>query len=316
MSAVAAERQGRFAHEALFYDSASSFMEGTARFIREGLAAREPSFVLLDAIKIERLRATLGADAAGIVFADIGDVGRNPARIIPAWSAFVNARPADGRPIRGIGEPIWVERQSDELAESQLHEALLNVAFADAPAFRLLCPYDKVSLPPSVVAAARRDHPLLAASDATRKNADYGGAAVVTARFEEPLPAPLPSAPPFSFDIASLRQVRAIVHVKAVEAGLPAMRVEDLELAVQEIATNSVRHAGGAGTFRSWLEPSSIVCEIADPGRIVDPLVGRLPPPVDADGGRGLWVAHHLCDLVQVRSSARGTTVRLRMRLP
>ena len=37
---------------------------------------------------------------------------------------------------------------------------------------------------------------------------------------------------------------------------------------------------------------------------------------VDRAGGRGLWIANQLCDLVQVRSGAAGTTVRLHARLP
>ncbi|HYJ77750.1 MAG TPA: sensor histidine kinase, partial [Actinomycetes bacterium] len=33
-------------------------------------------------------------------------------------------------------------------------------------------------------------------------------------------------------------------------------------------------------------------------------------------GGRGLWLANQLCNLVQIRSGAAGTTVRLHARLP
>ena len=64
-------------------------------------------------------------------------IGRNPARIIPAWRRFVaDHATEDGGGMRGIGEPIWAERALDELAECQLHEWLLNLAFA-ADSFRL-----------------------------------------------------------------------------------------------------------------------------------------------------------------------------------
>ncbi len=42
-----------------------------------------------------------------------------------------------------------------------------------------------------------------------------------------------------------------------------------------------------------------------------------IPSSVDGDrmaattGGRGLWLANRLCDLVQVRSGEQGTVVRL-----
>ena len=34
-------------------------------------------------------------------------------------------------------------------------------------------------------------------------------------------------------------------------------------------------------------------------------------PPLDQIGGHGLWMVNQLCDLVQVRSFARGSAVRL-----
>ena len=37
-------------------------------------------------------------------------LGRNPARIISAWHDFVAAHGGAGRPLRGIGEPIWPGR--------------------------------------------------------------------------------------------------------------------------------------------------------------------------------------------------------------
>jgi anti-sigma regulatory factor (Ser/Thr protein kinase) len=60
-----------------------------------------------------------------------------------------------------------------------------------------------------------------------------------------------------------------------------------------------------------WLEPGAVVIEFSDSGHLADPLTGRLTPPLDSVGGRGLYLVHQLCDLVQVRSSPRGTTVRV-----
>ena len=57
-----------------------------------------------------------------------------------------------------------------------------------------------------------------------------------------------------------------------------------------------------------------LAAEVRDHGRIVDPLVGRQRPAPYELGGRGVWLANQLCDLVQVRSSAAGTVVRLRIR--
>ena len=53
------------------------------------------------------------------------------------------------------------------------------------------------------------------------------------------------------------------------------------------------------------------MCEVADQGRMQDPLSGRLDVDYERASGRGLWMVNHLCDLVQLRSSEAGTTVRL-----
>ena len=85
-------------------------------------------------------------------------------------------------------------------------------------------------------------------------------------------------------------------------------------LAANEIASNSLEHGGGAGVLRFWSDPAAVVCEVADAGRLDDPLADRRLPARDGARGRGFWIANHVCDLVQVRSGADGTIVRLHVR--
>jgi MEDS: MEthanogen/methylotroph, DcmR Sensory domain len=59
---------------------------------------------------------------------------------------------------RGAGYP---GRSDRELAEWQLHEALLNVAFDAAVPFWLLCPCDLEALAAEVIDDAQRTHPYL-----------------------------------------------------------------------------------------------------------------------------------------------------------
>jgi hypothetical protein len=61
--------------------------------------------VAVSAAKIGLLRAALGGDADRVAFADIADVGANPARIIPAWRDFA-AVTDGGRHARGTLR-IW-----------------------------------------------------------------------------------------------------------------------------------------------------------------------------------------------------------------
>jgi anti-sigma regulatory factor (Ser/Thr protein kinase) len=72
-------------------------------------------------------------------------------------------------------------------------------------------------------------------------------------------------------------------------------------------------HAEGRGTVKVWQEEGALVCEVSDDGRLVDPLLGRRRASPEELGGRGLWLVNHLCDLVQMRSHASGTVVRVRL---
>jgi hypothetical protein len=78
-----------FEHEAFLYADGEEFLAGVVPFLREGVAAGEPALVVVDADKIDRLRSRLNGDAHAVHFADMAEVGRNPAGIIPAWRRFV-----------------------------------------------------------------------------------------------------------------------------------------------------------------------------------------------------------------------------------
>jgi anti-sigma regulatory factor (Ser/Thr protein kinase) len=314
MIAEASSEAAPFRHEALLYGNQGEFLDGTLRFIGEGLAADEPMLVVLPATKVDLLEKELGRDAARVRFADMQEVGANPARIIPAWREFANQCAADGRPFRGIGEPIWAERGPDELVECQRHEALLNLAFADTPGFRLLCPYDTQSLGSDVLEEAHRSHPSVVQGDLERASRIYRDVHEVAAPFDRPLPEPSHVLEQLEIQPGSLGQVRRSVVRHAADAGLGQARIQDLVVAVNEVATNAVVHGGGRGTLRFWRQGPAFVCEIRDAGRITDPLVGRIPPAGGDEGGRGLWLATQLCDLIQVRSFSTGSAVRLHMR--
>jgi anti-sigma regulatory factor (Ser/Thr protein kinase) len=191
----------------------------------------------------------------------------------------------------------------------------LNLAFAGAADFWLLCPYDTDGLAPDVVAAACHSHPVVVEDGIERTSRDYRADDPVRP-YDLPLTEPERAMQEAQFEALTLNEVRKLVVHHARGAGLDAVKAEELQLAVSEVAANSVRHAGGMGTVRLWTEDESVVCEVRDPGRIDDPLAGRQRPEIDQIGGYGLWIANQLCDLVQIRSFADGNVVRLHMRRP
>lgn len=306
---------GVFRHEALLYRGERGFAQGVLAFVEEAVRAAEPTLVVVSARKIALLREALGGDADRVEFADMEEVGRNPARIIPAWRDFVQEHLAEGRTVRGVGEPIYPDRTDAELAECHHHESLLNVAFDDAPAWHLLCPYDVDALPAAVIDEAHRNHPYIRDRDAERPSEHYVHAVERRIPFDGPLPPPPADAPGVSFGAGRLDGLRGFVYSEAAAARLPGARTDDLVLAVNEVATNSLRHGGGRGTLRMWADADALVCEIRDGGHVAQPLVGRVRPTAERMGGRGLWLVNQLCDLVQIRSSEEGTAVRLHILL-
>lgn len=131
-----------------------------------------------------------------------------------------------------------------------------------------------------------------------------------------PSPAPAGEVRELAFDVRALASLRHAVAGWADEAMLHSGSAEDLVLAVNELASNSVRHGGGRGTLRYWREAQALVCEVHDAGHIEDPHVGRTRPGPDAHSGRGLWLVDQLCDEMQIRSSRAGTVVRVLKRVP
>nr|WP_238356754.1 sensor histidine kinase [Kribbella italica] len=284
-----------FRHDAFVYTDEEDFVRQTVAFVDDGLHVGETVVAVLPEDRNSLLRKALDGVADQVTFLDMRQVGRNPARIIPLWRRLLDQAP--GLPLRALGEPAYVGRSRAELEETALHEYLLGVAFTGfAGRFQLRCPYSaELGVDPTGL------HP-----DQPEDDAD--------ATFRRPLPAVPVDAERQEFGMGDLNAVRRRVNAAARSLGLSDDRIDDLELALHEICTNSVRFGGGRGTLSWWTADGHLVCDVADGGRIDDLLIGRVLPPVDGLGGRGVWLANQLCDLVQVRSGATGTQVRLHTR--
>jgi anti-sigma regulatory factor (Ser/Thr protein kinase) len=284
-----------FRHDAFIYTDEEDFVRQTAAYVYDGLDAGETVVAVLPEDRNSLLRKALDGVADQVIYLDMSQVGRNPARIIPLWRRLLDQAPEI--PMRGLGEPAYVGRSRAELEETALHEYLLGVAFTEfAGRFQLRCPYSaELGVDP---ARLHLDEPDLGAE----------------VSFRRPLPAVPVDAEQQEFGMGDLNAVRRRVNLTARSLGLNDDRIDDLELALHEICTNSVRFGGGHGTLSWWTADGVLVCDVADRGRIDDLLVGRVLPPVDGLGGRGVWLANQLCDLVQVRSGASGTQVRLHTR--
>jgi anti-sigma regulatory factor (Ser/Thr protein kinase) len=293
-------------HAAFFYRGHLEYTDRIAAFVRAGLDRGEPTLIALPGDRARAIGARLDSAAGEVAFADIAELGRNPARIIPEVRSFTDKHP--GQRVRYVTEPIWPGRSVAEIREAARHEALLNLAFARAEA-TILCPYDASGLADSVLEDARCTHQQPGASGATAGT----WRANLPAECDRPLSAPPPGAEALAYE-TDLAPVRRLVERHARRAGLGGERLVDLVLAANEIAANTIRHTGGGGTIHVWRGGAEMLCQVHDTGRITDPLAGRIRHGPD-DRGHGLWLVNQVCDLVELRSGEDGTTVRMHMRL-
>jgi anti-sigma regulatory factor (Ser/Thr protein kinase) len=296
---------GGFSHEAVLYRQPAEYRSAVHGFVSDGLTRSEPVLVALRAADAEGIRGSLG-EHPELAFVDIDKLGRNPGRIIPAVWDFADRHA--GRPVRFVSEPVWPGRSAAEIRAAVVHEAMVNLAFA-AASVSVLCPYDASRLAPKVTAGVGRTHRVLHTQDGALDSPEYAAGHLP----RRPLSRPPERAQRIDYT-TDLRSVRAAVSRYAVDAGLAADRLPDLIIAVGEVIANTLRHTAGGGTVFLWQTRSEVICQITDSGRITDPLVGLRRPL--GPGGLGLWVVNQVCDLVELRTGARGTTIRMHMSLP
>lgn len=197
-------------------------------------------------------------------------------------------------------------------------DAAVNVALAELPV-GLICFYPEMPLHLSVLDGARCNHPQVLVDGELRHNPDHRRPREVLER--HPVTSPLLLGAPdmqLEFQAWQLQDVRRAVRALATGAGFDDDRVDDVVLAVNEVATNAVEHGGTPGSSGSgaelsvWVQPGALVCEVRDRGALADPLPGLLAPHPSDPRGRGLWIARQLCDLLHVWTDEGGTHVRIR----
>jgi serine/threonine-protein kinase RsbW len=109
-------------------------------------------------------------------------------------------------------------------------------------------------------------------------------------------------------DVAAMRQ--RVTEVARL-VGLDRDEADRFTLAVNEIAINAIQHGGGTADVTITHESRRVVVEVQDRGNGLAVEVPTALPPSDQPHGRGLWLAHQLCDDVSLHVSDRGTRVRL-----
>jgi serine/threonine-protein kinase RsbW len=120
------------------------------------------------------------------------------------------------------------------------------------------------------------------------------------------------------FTRSDLGSVRRLVEEEATAAGLPPERISDVVFAVNEIATNALRHGGEPASIRVWHQAGRLLCEVRDSGKVTPESVAtpRLKPKIGSGGGFGLWAARQMCEAIEFRADSSGTVVRVHASWP
>jgi anti-sigma regulatory factor (Ser/Thr protein kinase) len=297
-------------HDALIYGTDEALVDTLVPWLQEGRARGNGAVVATTAPHIAQFREALGADADSVSFVAADDLYVQPVQTIAAWQRMlVEAAAAGVAYTRIVGEVAFGTTPDVQMMWTR-YESALNAVFERAPAW-IVCPYDARTLPPDVIDQASRTHPTV--WNSTRHKSDrYEAPARLLREIVEPGRA-VTGAPDFELGIDDrMGEVRGLVRTAGLRAGLERARVEELVLAVSELAGNTVRHAGGGGRLSLWITSDGVVCEVTDRGGgLHDPLAGLVPPKPSASAGMGLWIARQLSDSFAIGAGDDGTTVRI-----
>ncbi|OLT27887.1 serine/threonine protein kinase [Nocardiopsis sp. CNR-923] len=299
-----------FEHQGLLFHREHRFHDVARQRLRS--AVREGAYAVL----------AVSACRAAALTGELGDAERDRLHVIDRTALYS----APGRtlavlhrlalthgpaPVTVVAEPPLGGCSAMELREWLRLESVLSTALAPMP-LRLLCVHDARRLPPHVRSAVRATHPVLVQPDGPRPNRGYLGTAAFGVRPTAPEPLPV-AGPVHQLEIGlSLPRLRQELTHLGRAAGWPEHRVDDLVVAVNELAANVLEHGAGKGTVTVWRAPERWVCDVFDEdGGLVDPLTGYRPADGTRPRGYGLWIARQTCDFLEICGSGAGSLVRL-----
>ncbi|MCE3552503.1 MEDS domain-containing protein [Pseudonocardia sp. RS11V-5] len=306
MRAGPASGTDRYHHEVVLHGADEEFLAVVAPFVREGVAAGEPTIVALAEHESALLRRALPR-GAGVSWLSRAEQYRTPASAIRTYrEQFAEAFRAGVPQVRLVGNvPHHVAAWSGWVR----YEAAVNQAFAALPVWSL-CSYDTRVTPRAIIDDVVRTHPHLVGPDGTRRpNPGFvDPEEVLTERMRAPLPAEPGPAVLVLDDPSPAAARHALLGTAPL---LDRDELEDLVLALSEVVDNAWVHGVPPVRVALWTGERTVVT-VTDTGPgPSDPYAGLLPAKGSATAGLGLWMAHQLDREVTLHRGAGGFTVRM-----
>jgi len=304
-----------FSHDVLIHDSDDQLLDTVVPFLRVGFDAGESAVVCCTSPTTGLLQRELGQDPR-VAFLDYEATYSTPIGAIAAYQEIVDSYVAAGaQHVRVVGEATSKGCVDDRLDWAR-YEAVANRALEHYP-MSAVCTYDRRVLPPDVLAYGRLTHPMLVDGDRRTGNPDFVDPGDFLRRTGRHHPEPEESGDPdLEVDpLGTLDDLRMRIEACLLRTTHMTQEAADLLLAVNELATNAIRHGEPPVSIRLWVSSDRLVCTLTDHGPgVSDPFAGYIWP--GAHGrmpvrGMGLWVARRLCDRLDLVTTPTGFTVRL-----
>jgi anti-sigma regulatory factor (Ser/Thr protein kinase) len=273
----------------------------------------------------EHTRAVLAEDApdpAGVLY--WGDPAAFYQRLGFAYENFrrhLAERHKAGRRVHVIAEPdltsgVDAGLRAGRVAAYLAYEAVCNKTYAFGGS-AVTCLWDSRHHPDAVIEGVRATHPQVLTATGRAPWPQYvpperylAGRADVPMR---PVPAHVEQEMTLH-EVTELSVLRTVIGGWAAGHGFAAEASEDLMVAVVEVATNGLRHGRTAVRVRAWHHGDTLIVQCDDAGgRPIPAVTGyhRPSPLAAAAGGRGLWLARQLADVVTTSSVPGRTSVRM-----
>jgi anti-sigma regulatory factor (Ser/Thr protein kinase) len=308
MTSSAAAGQRGFRHELLLHRSINELVEFMVPMAREGVAAQEPTLLLVRPDTAEAVLHQVGPSPYLTVQPALTEPGRPGLHVRAAPLMLAGyARVVHQEPVIPPSQwPQW-----------RRLEAVLNLALSYHDTWAV-CAYDRGTLTEEMVADLHATHPLIAQDGSHRHNGRYQHPVDFLRQHRNAAPDPVErTAPAVELADPSPTTARATVARFAHHHRLPAGEVDNLVFATHEAVTNALMHGRPPTVLRLWARPDRVTVTVTDTGPgPTDPLVGLLPPDpvssrVPGPGPRlGLWLSHQLVDVAH-RHDPDGYTIRL-----
>ncbi|WP_319460520.1 ATP-binding protein [Micromonospora sp. RTP1Z1] len=309
-----------FVHAALIVDSDDTLRSRLVPALRRSIAAHERVYLLVGAHVERVVRDALGALADRLEWGERASFHLRLGFAYERLRRYLASQHAAGSRVHVITEP---DVSADPGPDAPVDRATAHLSYESACGDEyaeygcaVTCLWDSRRHPTVLIKSVRDLHNHELTESGCQPNAGHVASAdYLRARSEIPLEA-APTVVDLDIGLVDLDQLtplRGALRGWAEGRSFDADATGDVVVAVTEVATNGLVHGALPVRLRGWHHRDMLIVQVDDSGgRRIPPAAGfHRPGSADRVGGRGLWLARQLADVVTLHSGERSSSIRL-----